>query len=254
MPWGREGWLLMFPELASVYTSVLAENFATANMLQPTTDEDGAYAVTNNWTSDRIAAALLDSSARPGSPTPNELPETLGFLALKLVIPGNLDRVPISQIIDIRERYSAEFFAFGQAVDQAAASMAELSTIRDHDMLEDYLRQVVTVRFAQPLEDLRKQMKSLTGDAATMAINVKTQLPAVAALAGGALLVGSPILAGTGAVAIGLMAIRRTIRRQRQDALRSAPAASFLLHTHAQLQPRSLLDRTLHRLARIAGI
>lgn len=47
---------------------------------------------------------------------------------------------------------------------------------------------------------------------AWMTINVKIDLPAGAAITGGAWLAGEPLLAGTGAAAIGLMAIRRGIR------------------------------------------
>ena len=179
-------WILMHPQLVSVYTSVLAEDFALANSLQPTTDQDGAYAVTNDWTADCIAAALLDTPGERSSLTPDELPETLGFLALELVVPPDLDSVSVTQIIDIRERFGTEFFAFGQAVDEAVDSLADLSGIRDEEVLEDYLRQVVTVRFALPLEELRRGMKQLAGDAATMSVNVKTQLPAAVAGAGGA--------------------------------------------------------------------
>ena len=248
-----DDWLLMHPQLVAVYSSVLAEDFATANRLQPTTDQDNAYVVTNNWTTDRIAAALLGNPVQSRSLTPDAMPEALGLLALDLVVPANLDRIPIDRIIDIRERYSAEFFAFGQAVDQAAASLAQLSCIRDQAMLNDYLEQVVTVQFAQPVEDLRKKIKRFTGDAMTVSINVKTQLPTGIALAGGAWLAGQPILAGTSAVAIALMVIGHGIRQQRADALQSAPAASFLLHTGARLQPRSLLNRTVQQLARIGG-
>ena len=246
-------WLLMHPALVAVYTSMLAEDFALANMLQPTTDQDSAYAVTNNWTADRIAAALLENSVQSASLAPGELSETLGFLALKLVVPADLDRVSVSQIIDIRERYSAEFFAFGQAVDQAAAKLADLPAIRDQSMLEDYLHQAIKVEFAQPLAQLRKTMRQLTGDAATMSINVKTQLPASAVLAGGAWLSGHPLLAGTSAIAIGLMAVQRGIRQKREDTLKSTPATSYLLHTQTQLQPKNLLDRTFRQLARIVG-
>ena len=255
LPTERElhNWVLMHPALVGIYKGMLAEDFAVSNMLQPTTDQDSAYAVTNNWTTDRIAAALLDGADQPAHLAPGELPEVLGFLALGLVVPADLDRVPVAQIIDIRERYGAEFFSFGQAVDQVAASIAELPDIRDQKMLEDYLRQVVAVRFAQPLDDLREKMKRLTGDAVTMSIKVKTQLPAGAALAGGAWLSGHPLLAGTSAVAIGLMAVRGGIRQKRDDVLKSAPAASYLLHTQRRLQPKSLLDSTFRQLARIIG-
>jgi hypothetical protein len=247
-------WILMHPQLVSVYTSVLAEDFASANSLQPTTDQDNAYAVTNNWTADRIAAALLDIPGKPSTLSPDELPEMLGFMALNLVVPRDLDRVSITQIIDIRERYGAEFFAFGQAVDEAVASLADLSSIRDEAILKDYLHQAVTIRFGYPLEELRRAMKQLTGDAATMSINVKTQLPAAVAVAGGAWLTGQPLLAGTGALALGLIAIRRSARQQREAIFKSAPAASFLLHTADTLQPKKLLRRTLDRIKRIAGM
>ena len=204
-----DDWLLMHPALVGIYTSVLAEDFAAANKLQPTTDQENAYAAMNTWTPDRIVTALLGDLDRPASATPNELPEKLGLLALELVVPTDLDRVPITQIIDIRKRYSAEFFAFGQAVDETASEIAELADIRNIVILEDYLHEIVKTRFEQPLADLEAKMRGLTGDAAAMSINVKTQVPAGAAFAGGAWLSGQPLLAGTGAIAIGLMAIRR---------------------------------------------
>lgn len=124
-------WFLMHPTLVGIYTSVLAEDFATVNMLQPTTDQEDAYVVTNNWTTDRIAAVLFGNPSRSASPVLDELPEKLAFLALDLVVPADLDIVSVRKIIDIRERYSAEFFAFGKAIDEAAASIAELPHIRD---------------------------------------------------------------------------------------------------------------------------
>jgi hypothetical protein len=245
-------WVVMPEKLVAVYTSALAEDYATANQLNPTTDQDDAYAVTNNWTTDRIAAVLLDRMPRADSPVQEDLGEIVGLLALDLVIPADLDAIPMEKIIEIRERYGAEFLAFGHEVEKAAAALTELTDIRDKAILDDYLHEMVTIRFAQPLDSLRSKIKRLTGDAAMMSINVKTQLPA-ATLAGGAWLAGSPVIAGTTAAAVGLMAVRRGIEQQRETTLSSAPAASFLLHTDAHLRPRTLLDRTLHRLARIAG-
>lgn len=247
-------WVIMPQRLVAVYTSVLAEDFAAANRLHPTTDQDDAYAVTNNWTAESIAAALFDRSAPARSAPKGDLAEAVGFLALNLVVPANLDAVPVEKIIEIRERYGTEFIAFGEEVNRVAAGFGELSHIRDSAVLEQYLNDVVTARFAQPLEDLRGKMRQLTGDAALMSINVKTELPAAVLASGGAWLAGQPLIAETSAAAIGLMAIRRSIRRQRETVMESAPAASFLLHTRAYLQPRTLLNRALHQLAKIAGI
>ncbi|WP_156325471.1 DUF6236 family protein [Nonomuraea sp. SBT364] len=246
-------WVVMNPMLVGVYKSVLAEDFAGANTLQPTTDQNIAYAVANHWTADRIAAVLCGEPAERSRPGSDELAETLAFLALDLVVPADLHKVPIQKIIDLREHYGAEFLAFGQAVDQTAEEITSLSSIRDRGVIDDYLRDVVNWRFAEPLKDLRQMIKALTGDAITMAINVKTEIPAAAVLAGGAWMAGHPVLAGAGAAAIGLLSMRRSIRQQRDTLLRSAPVPSFLLHTEARLRPRELLGQVVHQVARLAG-
>ncbi|MFJ6019061.1 DUF6236 family protein [Nocardiopsis alba] len=248
-----EEWVVMHPDLVAVYTSVLAEDFARANKLQPTTDQGRAYAVANDWTRDRIAAVLLGWEDEIGSSYSENISEALGFLALEIAVPADLRRVPIDQIIELRERYGAEFIAFGQAIDQKAAEMAELSDIRDQIFLKSYLQDAVAERFAAPLEDLKGKIAGLTGKATTMAINVKTELPAALTLAGGAWLAGQPLVAGAGAAAIGILGIGRGIRQERRSLLEADPAASFLLHTERRLRPRTLVERTVRRVRRIAA-
>lgn len=250
--WSRD-WVVMPERLVAVYTSVLAEDYALANKLQPTTDQDDAYAVANDWTADRITAALLNSRPPTTVLTLDDLAETLGFLALELVVPADLANTPIEKIIEIRERYGAEFFAFGQEIDRAAAELADLIHIRDQGVLDQYLHDMVEARFAQPIKALRTKMKRLTGDATTLAINVKTQLP-LATAAGGALVTGHPMIAGSATVAVGLVAVRQSIRQQRVAAHSADPAASFLLHTEAQLRPKTLLERSVQRVRHIAGL
>nr|BFF04987.1 hypothetical protein GCM10020241_66620 [Streptoalloteichus tenebrarius] len=248
-------WVAMSPRLAAVYMSVLAEDFATANRLQPTTDQDHAYAVVNHWTADSIAATVLDRAAEPPPATEEDLAERLGFLALSLVVPANLDAVPAERVLAIRRRHGAEFLAFGQAVDQTVEALStDLAGIRDQAVLEEYLHDVVEARFVQPLDELRRTLRRLTGEAVTTSINVKTELPAGLTLAGGAWLSGHPVLAGSAAAAIGLMGVRRGLRQQRESARQASPAASFLLHTASDLPPRRLLGRTLARLGRVAGL
>src|ERR1019366_1567367 len=143
-----------------------------------------------------------------------ELAEVLGFLALNLIVPDNLEDIPIRKIIEIRKRYGEEFLAFGVAVNQAAADLANLTDIRDQPALDRYLKDEVANRFIQPMNDLRRQLRSLKLDAMTMAINVKTELPLGAGVVGGAVLAGRPLIAGTSAAALGLLAMRRGLREQ----------------------------------------
>lgn len=246
-------WMLMHKALVSAYTSMLAEDFAEANRLQPITDQQDAYVITSDWPSDRIAAALLDDDHYAASHVPAAgIAETLGFLALDLVIPAKIGSVPIDKIIEVRRRYESEFLSFGAEVDKTAGELAELSDIRDLAILNDYVREVVAERFARPLEEISKQIRSLKLDTATMAINIRTELPAGTGLAAGAMLLGHPLIAASTAVAVGLLSMRRGIRRQRATILNSAPAASFLLHTREGLTARSVLGEILHRYQRIA--
>ena len=252
--WLWKEWVAMPPELVVVYNSILVEAVATANQLQPTTDQPDAFMVVNDWSADRIAAALL---ARPGpqnTASDSGLAHILAFLAIKVVIPDNLDWISAEKILEVRERYGAEFQAFGAAVDEAAADLAQLADVRDLAVIERYLNDEVASRFIRPTEDLRRQLHSLKLDAATMTINVKTELPAAVGLIGGATLAGHPLVAGTAAAALGLLAIRRGIRRQRDSALKASPTASYLLHLGENLEARQIISASTRAFQRIAGI
>lgn len=246
-PLDERDWLVMDATLVAAYTSLLAEDYANANRLSLTTDRPDMYALTNNLSSQGLAAALL------GHPVPAEhgarpqLAETLAFMTLELVVPADVDSVPISKIVQVRRRYADEFLAFGQAIEQAAKDLAELADIRDAAILERYLRDEVEQRFLQPAEQLRKQLRSLRLDAATATVNVKTELPAALGLVGGAQLSGHPLIAGTLAAGLSMLTVARSALRQRAQAKDANPAPSYLLNTAAQLRSPNRPSATLVR-------
>ncbi|MFB8412439.1 DUF6236 family protein [Streptomyces albidoflavus] len=251
---GGPRWATLDSRLVRVYKSVLANEFARANKLQPITDVPDAYAASGDWDADHIESALTGPPPTSRPAEHGELTQTLAYLALDLVVPRDLSSVPVEKIVELRRRYGSEFIAFGTQVSQVAAELGSLVEIRDKAMLTRYLESAVVDRFAQPLADLRKQMKTLGVDAATMAINVKAEVPAgVAVLGGSALLAGHPAIAATASAAIGLIGLRSSVREKRDAVLQAEPAASFLLHTGDALQPRSLLQRSLSQVQRIAG-
>ncbi|RBQ13927.1 hypothetical protein DP939_43340 [Spongiactinospora rosea] len=251
---GWHRWAILDSRLVRVYKSMLAHEFARANKLQPITDISGAYVASGNWDADHIEAALTSPPPAHGPAERREIAQTIAYLALNLVIPRGLSAVPVEKIVELRRRYGNEFIAFGMQVDQVAAELGDLTEIRDTVMLTSYLESTVANRFARPLADLRKQMKTLGLDAATMAINVKTEIPAgVAVLGGGALLAGHPVIAATTSAAIGLIGLRRSVQDKRDAILQAEPAASYLLHTGDALRPRSLLQRSLRQVHRITG-
>jgi hypothetical protein len=234
-PLNEHDWLVMDATLIAAYTSLVAEDYANANRLSLTTDRADMYALTNNLSSHGLAAALLDHPAPAKKSAGSQLAETLAFMTLGLVVPADIDRVPISKIVQVRRRYGDEFLAFGQAIEQAAKDLAELTDVRDAAILERYLRDEVEQRFLRPAEQLREQLRSLRLDAATATINVKTELPAALGLVGGAQLSGHPLIAGTLAAGLSMLTVARSALRQRVQARDVAPAPSYLLDVAAQL-------------------
>ncbi|MFA7768827.1 DUF6236 family protein [Streptomyces sp. NRRL S-448] len=246
-------WLVMDESLVSLCSSLLARDFAAANQLRLTTDQFDAYALTDEWTAGTLAAVLLDEPAPGPDISEPGLAEQLAVLALSLVVPEDMDRVPVQTIVELRRRYGAEFLDFARAIDETAAELDSLVEITDASTRQQYLEDEIHARFALPLKELRRCLQDMRLDAATMAINVKTQVPAALAVTGGAWLAGQQVVAGTAAVALGLVTVHRNIRGEREVALRAARSVSFLLHTQGTLTERTLLSRTLHRIGRIAG-
>jgi hypothetical protein len=125
--------------------------------------------------------------------------------------------------------------------------------VRHRPALHSYLEDVVNERFETPLLELRHALSSSRLGVATMAINVKAQVPTSIMVAGGAWLAGHPAVAGTAMASIGLIAVGHDARRQRESILTANPAASYLLHTQETVRNQTLLRRTMRRVQRIAG-
>ncbi|MEU9325626.1 DUF6236 family protein [Streptomyces canus] len=247
----RAQWLVLNPRVAALYTTLLTEDFARANRLQPATDSPDGYCFSADLAVEDLAAALLDTrdggggqEVRPVRDS-GELAELIAVLALDLVVPDRVHEVPIEKIIEIRTSFGDEFRAFGAAVDEAALGLAGLVGVRDSEVFETYLRTEVEARFEGPMRELRKCLRSVGVEAATSAVNVKAELPTAAGLVGGSYLAGHPVVAGTAAAALALVSVRRNSRYRREELRAASAPASYLLHVRDRLQPRTLLQRAL---------
>ncbi|MCG5220118.1 DUF6236 family protein [Streptosporangium soli] len=252
---GREAgsprdWLAVDPEFAWVYKCVLTREVARQNLLQPTTDQIATQSADHEWTADQIADALLSPVGEPTERRTQELSDRLAFLALRVVVPADLDDIPAKKIVLLRQRYGADFDAFGESVTTTVSELAGiLADVKEPRILDAYLRQEVERRFERPLEELRKAMRGIGVDSVFGALNVKFELPAALAALGGGLVAGQPVLAGAGA-AFGLVSVVRATRRERAQKLDPAPA-TYLLHL-GKLAPKSLLSRVARGSARPA--
>jgi hypothetical protein len=249
---GRGQWLAVHPQLAWVYKSVLTREVARQNSLQPTTDQIATQSADQDWTAEQIANALLTPLGGPEERRAHELSDRIGLLALQVALPSDLDTISTKKIVHIRQKYGAEFDAFGALVSTTVSELTDiLAEVKDPKILDAYLRQEVERRFERPLEDLQKAMRGARVDTLLGALNVKFDLPTVAAATAtsGGIAAGNPVLACAGA-AFGLFGVVRGARQAQAEKL-GASSASYLLHV-GRLAPKSLLERVAKGSAGIA--
>ncbi|KOV68284.1 hypothetical protein ADL00_14085 [Streptomyces sp. AS58] len=171
-------------------------------------------------------------------------------MAVQCVLPDGLRSVPVAKIIQLRNGYRAEFSAFTQAVDKAAADLREqVGGIEDREAFEHHLRMTFDESIAQPLEDLRKAMSGLNLKTFYSALNYKFEVPALAAAASG--WAGNVPIAG-GSLAIAAATLRQATAEARDAQLAGSPV-SYLLRVERNLKPTTLMRRVARTLGRAVG-
>jgi Family of unknown function (DUF6236) len=236
--------LTMHPDLAWVYLSALAELIAERNRLVPVTDQSFAHVADRGWTAERTAAVLLGKHYSP----PAVDAALVGTLALQLVVPADLSNLPVSTVVKLRLRYGADFDAFHSEVAAVTEALStELLGIRDHAVLERYLRDAVDRRFRRHLIALRAIMRGVRTNAVLAAMNTRFELPA--AVATGGLVTGHPVLAGAGAVTFAVTSFARARYQERTQA--TQPSAYSYLWRIDNATKRNRLVRRVHRSVRM---
>ncbi|MFE0174891.1 DUF6236 family protein [Streptomyces sp. NPDC059002] len=252
-PFERSGyvdshWISMDPMLAWVYKCALTHEIASRNRLHPTTDQIAAHQASQAWDAERIAAVLLGHRVGPSE---EPVAGRLGQLAVQMVLPDNIAQVPVQKLVELRKRHETEFNAFMGAVALAAEDVqGELAGIESHKILASYLDHVRQERFQKPLDDLKAAMKGLKIDTAFGAMNIQTQLPAVSGALGG-LAIDKPYVTALG-VAYGLLGIRHSTAKQRDQLLANSPV-SYLLRVEQGLEPGGLMRRVTRAGQRVGG-
>lgn len=249
--YSRARWVATDPFIAWAYKCALTDELASRTRYVPTTDQVAAHA-SNGWDSEQISTILLGSNYRPVavSRTDTDTTEAVGYLAVKLVIPEDLENLPIAKIVNLRTRYAADFDAFTEEISAVSASLREhLHGIQDIQALQTYLDDAAKQHFETPLENLRKAMNGVKVKTAHGVVNYK--FAAGTAVTGLGPLIGQVPVA-VGAAALGLAAMRQGAAEGRDAHLRGSPVA-FLLRAERDLAPGSLVRRLVRGLARGTG-
>ncbi|MFF0476378.1 DUF6236 family protein [Streptomyces sp. NPDC004284] len=106
---------LYWPKLARA----VPEGYPVAD--SDVTDQADSHG-THGWDAQSLARALLRADGT--RPAPEEsLEQAIGLLSLRLVVPQDLDAVPVETIVRIRTRRQAELDAFTDAVNAVATEL-----------------------------------------------------------------------------------------------------------------------------------
>ncbi|WP_333772410.1 DUF6236 family protein [Streptomyces sp. IBSBF 3136] len=242
----RGRWVTMNAALAWVYKCAFVEALAAQGRYTPTTDQSGAHLASNGWDTERIAEALLLNPAPSASPVPAApTADMVGLLAIRIAVPAGLADVPVEKVVALRRKHRDEFAAFTRTVSETVDLLRQdLAGVTLPEAQKRYVDMAVEERFEEPLRALRAAMKGQGVDTVYSAINVKFEVPALMAAAGGAggFAGQQPLLGGAVGAALAFASLRYT-HRQQTKALKAQSPAAYLLAVQQGLTPPSLLRR-----------
>ena len=253
-------YILMHSTLNLVCMSILAEDIARRDRLQPITDDGDAYSMTTGWTETRMYSVLLpdlpnraEQQEREAADRAHLFPVPVGLIAVQAVIPKDIDRIPVRKIIELREQYATYFSSFRDATDAVAAEItAQLTDVEDANVARAYIEQEVQERLLAPSRQLRRELRQMKVDTTTATLTSKYEIPALAGLVSAGMLAHQPLIAGGSAVAIALLGHLRGIRPQLQEKLAESPV-SYLMLVEDSLAVRTGLEQTVRQIRKITG-
>ncbi|MDP9612846.1 DUF6236 family protein [Streptomyces demainii] len=246
-------WLAMRPDLAWIYKCVFTQVLARSTRYTPVTDQHASHGVftESDWNSERVARLLLGEDDAPAEKP--DLADAIGMMSVRLVIPQNIDAVPVKKIVELRRRHKAEFDRFTQAVDSAAADFRDaLGDVEDPEALRQHLSLKVSGSIEIPLELLRRAMRGLKVNTTFSALGAKFGLGTMATVALSALPAGIPLVTAGATMVFGVAALRRNAAQTRDTHMNTSPTA-YLLRLEKELHPQELHRRVLDGIGRVTG-
>jgi hypothetical protein len=259
----RESKLLLgiHPKLAFIYMAALAEEMAANRQFYPVTESVLEHLAVNGCTLERLAHVLLSDKEHENtflsdpSLTEREVETQVATIALRSVVPRNIDAIPVAKIIKFRKQYGRELEAFQTYLQEFTTSVAKLRDVTDLTALQAHLEVEYEKQLKPQIEDLKECLRSLSIETIFSAINIRVALPALVA-SGGAYLsqlhLGptNPILIGAGAAVFSLLPVIRDKGKEAKEKLRSSPAA-YLLRVEESLEPTTLASQIAQQARRL---
>lgn len=233
---GNPEWIGVHPQIARVYMTALAEDIARRSLVHPVSEDPVDLVAVSGWSLDRLTAALLKTGHGPegGILAPDA---TLAFMAVRSVVPADLNTVTATKILETRNSYGDELLSFQQAI-QGIADSARLADVVDPSALQLHLTDAYEDHVAPKLAALERDLRKLGIDTVRGYVTMRATIPAV--LGTGLAEVGAneKVIAGS-AVLLAAVGVAESMRARREALMRQNPAA-YLLHLKRDLNPGRL--------------
>jgi hypothetical protein len=250
---GRLQWVGMHPKLFQVYMAALASDMAAGGQLNTISSEPANFFAASGLTYERLVQVLLEDRAfASAGPSANENEATLATIAIRSVMPVTVATVPVEQILEIREDYAGEMDRFQSFVKKVIRDLRQLDRVTEREFVNDHLDKQYTQLVKPKVDELEDKLRLKGMDVIETVLNIKLTLPAV--ITEGAKLAGmstiNPIVAATGAVALGLTRFYRAKQQTNRKALAESDVA-YLVDLNRSLKPRTALTRLTRQLERV---
>jgi len=236
------GLIGMHPEFAFVYMHSLA-NAMSSRAMPLVTDDDFDHLAAGCGAGNLADVLLRPYGDDPVVTDPNSLGVDLAMIAIRSVIPRNIETVPVRKIVDIRKRFRAELTSFQDSTNAVIEGVAEAAVESSPDVQEMVLKSLYEREYEPELMKLKTALSRSGIDSAFGAVSIKAQMPQLAtssaALVGLGAFNANPTVIGAGAIAL---CLTPTIRDQRAKArsVRAESSAAYLLRLEENLTPVSL--------------
>lgn len=242
--------LRMHPTLAHAYLLVLGRQIAGARGACLVAD-DAVQMSASAVAAKRLVRGLLEEPI-PAF-TADERQILLVNLAIKTVIPRDIDQIPIREIIKFREEFAGQRAAFRDATEMVLKEITDID-ITDPDALLEHIQSRYDTKLRPSLVELKRAMRRYGWtNTALGTVSIQASTPPVAASAL-ALLAFHPSVPATTAIGLGGFGLgvwRSALENhhKRREAIYAEPVA-YLYHLHEDLSPVGLIERVRTTAAR----
>lgn len=236
-------WIATHPAISAAYAMTLVDRIAKANQLA--TDQPKLHELHGGGAREEFVNTLLvkpSETEYDSVHTANEIAELYALLAVKAVVPRNIEAVPVETIIKARTKLAVEFDVFPEHLNTLAEEFSNLAQMENLTILQERLQMLVDRDLRRPTAALERNLRQLGLEPASAVLGLKTlDLPALAAAATSA--AGLPAVAGqAGLASARLVAASARARSKRREARQSSPVG-YLLGLKRQIGRRGLVQR-----------